>query len=83
MFVQLGLRLRTHKLVATFTTYLNPILMGNPKKLLDLTRIGSLLKWGLDKVRKNNYRKVIKSHKSRWIVSMKSRKLLLSRTIIN
>ena len=60
MFVQLGLRLRTHKLVATFTTYLNPILMGNPKKLLDLTRIGSLLKWGLDKVRKNDYRKVIK-----------------------
>ena len=55
--------------------------MGNPTKLLNLTRIVSLLTWGLDKVIKDNYRKEIKSHKYRWIVSRKSMKLLLNKFI--
>ena len=55
--------------------------MGNPTKLLNLTRIVSLLTWGLDKVMKDKYRKEIKCHKSRWTVNRKSMKLLLNKSI--
>ena len=55
--------------------------MGNPTKLSNLTRIVSLLTWGLDKVMKDKYRKEIKSHKANWTVNRKSMKLLLNKSI--